>query len=162
MTITSLQVCDLLGVELEVVPMTNAYWDKVVSSSVEEIRAGRTPNPDMLCNSRVKFGAFLEYLEDLEVKGGPRFDRVASGHYARVTRHMTPTAAAAGGEEEALLVLTPDAIKDQTYFLAHLSPKQLSKVMFPLGGLTKPQVSLLAVCVCCTCWVVHAGGLQPT
>lgn len=66
------QVCDGLGIELEVVPMTQAYWDKVVSHSVHEIREGRTPNPDMLCNSRVKFGAFYEYLEK---QYGSSFDR---------------------------------------------------------------------------------------
>jgi tRNA-specific 2-thiouridylase len=81
-----MQVCDSLGVPLEVVPLTDAYWDKVVSESVSEIRAGRTPNPDMLCNSRVKFGAFYEYLQ----QHSSSFDRVASGHYARVVRSTGP------------------------------------------------------------------------
>lgn len=73
------QVCDGLGVELEVVPMTQAYWEKVVSHSVSEIREGRTPNPDMLCNSRVKFGAFYEYLERTY---GSSFDRCATRPHA--------------------------------------------------------------------------------
>lgn len=147
---------------MEMVPLTNEYWDRVVSHSVAEIRAGRTPNPDMLCNSRVKFGAFYDYLEK---NHGQSFDRVASGHYARVVRapsaqghtdtapaqsshfeqraeshQHTSTSGAQGSDEVARLAMTPDAIKDQTYFLAHLSQRQLSRVMFPLGGLTKPQV----------------------
>lgn len=106
---------------------------------------------------RVKFGAFYEHLE---AQHGAAFDRVASGHYARLER-AAPAAAAAGqqtaarpagaeagreGEEEeqqggeARLALTPDAVKDQTYFLAHLSQRQLARTLFPLGHLTKPQV----------------------
>ncbi|KAG2492231.1 hypothetical protein HYH03_009475 [Edaphochlamys debaryana] len=193
------KVCDSLGVPLEVVPLTTEYWDRVVSSSVAEIREGRTPNPDIWCNSRVKFGAFYDYLDRTH---GAAFDRVASGHYARVERGHA--AAAAGGaaaeaageaaasraqqeaaagaeerrrsggaasgssrgqgpehgngsrngnggaavgrqeEEEVRLLLTPDAVKDQTYFLANLSPRQLARVMFPLGCLTKSQVRKLA------------------
>ena len=131
-------VCDSLHVPLEVVPLTQAYWDKVVSHSVKEIREGRTPNPDMLCNSRVKFGAFYEYLDQ---KHEVKFDRVASGHYARVVREPHPSASS---HPSVRLAMTPDAIKDQTYFLAHLSPRQLSKTMFPLGPLTKPEVRQLA------------------
>jgi hypothetical protein len=77
------QVCDQIGVPLEVVPLTDAYWKRVVDHCVKEIQAGRTPNPDVLCNSRVKFGAFEEHLA---AKFGESFDRVASGHYARVER----------------------------------------------------------------------------
>ncbi|EFJ52607.1 hypothetical protein VOLCADRAFT_55676, partial [Volvox carteri f. nagariensis] len=130
------QVCESLGVPLEVVPLTTEYWDRVVSGSVEEIRAGRTPNPDMWCNSRVKFGAFYDYLDRTY---GAAFDRVASGHYARVERVPRRSSPA-----EVRLLLTPDAVKDQTYFLANLSPRQLSRVMFPLGCLTKSQVRKLA------------------
>ena len=158
------------------VPMTTDYWDRVVSHSVSEIRAGRTPNPDMLCNSTIKFGAFYDYLDK---QHGGRFERVASGHYARVLRmpaHCQAHAHAAtqpgltvepcgpapagthvssseqaqqqeeeglfGGEDEGhvLLALTPDAVKDQTYFLAHLSRQQMRRTMFPLAGLTKLQV----------------------
>lgn len=154
-------VCSRLGVELRVVPLTEQYWDRVVAHCIAEIRQGRTPNPDVLCNSRVKFGAFYEHLE---AQHGAAFDRVASGHYARLER-AAPAAAAAGqqtaarpagaeagreGEEEeqqggeARLALTPDAVKDQTYFLAHLSQRQLARTLFPLGHLTKPQVRALA------------------
>jgi tRNA-5-taurinomethyluridine 2-sulfurtransferase len=133
--------------------MTNAYWERVVSSSVNEIRAGRTPNPDMLCNSQVKFGAFFEYLEQLENGTLPadshpsheppiKFDRVASGHYARVVRRKAD-GSASDASEVAHLTLTPDAIKDQTYFLAHLTQSQLSRAMFPLGALSKPQVRVI-------------------
>ncbi|KAG2448082.1 hypothetical protein HYH02_007107 [Chlamydomonas schloesseri] len=202
------KVCDALGVKLEVVPLTTQYWDRVVSSSVAEIRAGRTPNPDIWCNSRVKFGAFYDHLAQHH---STEFDRVASGHYARVERralegaagvgvggssgsgragaeevvgearrqsgglasvsgrdggsgsgsgqgawqHGASAAAAwaaapgAGAEgvqarEEVRLLLTPDAVKDQTYFLSGLTPDQLSRVMFPLGCLTKSQVRKLA------------------
>jgi hypothetical protein len=83
-----------MGVPLEVVPLTDAYWERVVSESVSEIRAGRTPNPDMLCNSRVKFGAFYDHLAAAH---GGSFDRVASGHYARVVREPGPGGSRAAG-----------------------------------------------------------------
>ena len=117
--------------ELRVVPLTQQYWDRVVAHCIAEMRAGRTPNPDVLCNSRVKFGAFYEHLA--AVPAG--FDRVASGHYARLER---------GGGGEAVLALTRDAAKDQTYFLAQLAQAQLARALFPLGHLTKPQVRALA------------------
>ena len=121
------KVCAALGVPLETVPLTDEYWDRVVQHSIGEVRAGRTPNPDMLCNSRVKFGAFYEYLE---ANHADEFDRVASGHYASL--------------RDGLLALTPDVVKDQTYFLANLKPEQLRKAMFPLGGFDKPTVRALA------------------
>ena len=151
-------VCEGLQVPLVVVPLTEAYWEQVVAHSVQEIKEGRTPNPDMLCNSRVKFGAFYDYLEK---QHGGEFDRVASGHYARVVREeqltqeppcvssspsYSPSSAQPVRNRDQLvrLAMTPDVVKDQTYFLAHLSPSQLSKVMFPLGPLTKPIVRQLA------------------
>ena len=141
-----MQVCSKLGVELKVVPLTQQYWDRVVAHSIGEIRAGRTPNPDMLCNSRyrplsivsrcvsstriflpyrVKFGAFTEFLE---TNAAGTYDRVASGHYARLLRDA---------EGQVALALTPDAVKDQTYFLANLSRAQLSRALFPLADFTK-------------------------
>ncbi|KAL2643357.1 hypothetical protein R1flu_010944 [Riccia fluitans] len=122
-------VCDEVGVELKVVHLTDAYWAKVVSETLAEIRAGRTPNPDMLCNSKIKFGEFLEHIKDTP------FDRIASGHYARVER--------VGLESEGEIVqlcLSPDAVKDQTYFLSQLAPSQMSRLTFPLGWLTKAEV----------------------
>ena len=117
----------------------------------------------------MKFGAFYEHLEALQQQqdggsgGGKRFDRVSSGHYARLERRHNDGGAAAaaaaaagggsgcgdgeevvdgdgGGGGGVLLALTPDAVKDQTYFLAHLSQRQLARTLFPLGHLTKPQV----------------------
>ena len=127
------KVCDSLDVPLHVVPLSEEYWSRVVQHSIGEVKAGRTPNPDMLCNSRVKFGAFYEYLETNHVN---QFDRVASGHYASIVRND-------GGP---FLTLTPDAVKDQTYFLANLSKYQLNKAMFPLGCFDKRTVRLLAQC----------------
>lgn len=145
-----MQVCDQLDVPLSMVPLTNQYWDRVVSHCVNEIRNGRTPNPDVLCNSRVKFGAFFEYLNDHDAE----FDRVASGHYARIEREHShegsPSQVAkwmGQGEVSSSgvsLCLTPDSVKDQTYFLANLSQRQLQTVLFPLGDLTKAEVRELA------------------
>ena len=133
------QVCDRLGVPLKVVPLTNEYWDKVVTHCIKETKAGRTPNPDILCNSRIKFGAFFDYLNSQEEDN---FDRIASGHYARVKRTFSSVD---GNEiEETHLVLTPDDVKDQTYFLAHLTQDQLKRCMFPIGKFTKSQVRGLA------------------
>ena len=81
--------------------------------------------------SRVKFGAFYEYLEHQQDQ---KHDRIASGHYARLIRHDDL-------DQPVQLALAPDAVKDQTYFLAHLTQQQLSKVMFPLGHLTKVNSS---------------------
>ena len=78
-----LQVCDQLDIPLHVVPLTTEYWNHVVQDSIAAMRRGDTPNPDILCNSRVKFGAFLDHLQE---HYGGKFDRVASGHYARVLR----------------------------------------------------------------------------
>jgi len=115
------------------VPLTGTYWERVVEESLGEMAMGRTPNPDMLCNSRVKFGAFLAHLE----RELGEFDRVASGHYASIS---WPGA----GTELAQLLTAEDAVKDQTYFLASLERRMLRRLMFPLGGYTKSQVRHLA------------------
>lgn len=83
--IPRVQVCSHLHIPLHVVPLTTEYWTHVVTSSIADIRRGRTPNPDVLCNSRVKFGAFVDYLTNNSDAFG-RFDRIASGHYARILR----------------------------------------------------------------------------
>ncbi len=121
-------VCEQAGVELETVPLQEQYRDRVVKYVVNEARAGRTPNPDVMCNSRVKFGAFYEYV-------GSRFDHIVSGHYARV-RHE---------EDGAKLFISPDPVKDQTYFLAGLTQDQLSRVSFPLGEYRKEEVREFAL-----------------
>jgi tRNA-specific 2-thiouridylase len=123
------EVCRRLDVPLEVRSLQREYWDEVVRYAIDELRAGRTPSPDVLCNQRVKFGAFLDSLG-----GIGEFDRVASGHYARVD----------GRNGSVLLRRGVDPVKDQTYFLSHLSQEQLRRAVFPVGGFSKPEVRALA------------------
>ncbi len=122
------EVCAAVDVPLEVIPLQREYHRRVVSWAVAELRAGRTPSPDVLCNRRIKFGAFFDALARRP------FDRVASGHYARVRRRS--------GECELLRGVDP--VKDQTYFLFRLDQAQLSRCMFPLGALHKSEVRRLA------------------
>jgi len=120
-------VCKQLDVPLEVVSLQQEYKNEVVSYTVAQVKAGRTPNPDILCNQRIKFGLFLDSID-------MRFDKIASGHYAQVREN--------NGIVE--LFQSPDLIKDQTYFLSYLSQKQLKRVMFPIGHLQKEDVRRLA------------------
>ena len=120
-------VCDQAGVPLEVVSLQSEYQEKIVTHVVEELRRGRTPSPDILCNQRIKFGVFFERM-------APGFDRVVTGHYAQIEPR--------GGL--FLLKRSPDAIKDQTYFLSSLDQSQLGRLGFPIGHLTKRQVRQLA------------------
>lgn len=120
-------VCAEINVPLEVVPLQRAYWDRVVTYTINEIKAGRTPNPDLLCNEQIKFGAFYEAI-------GDRFDIIATGHYARVEER----------DDLYHLMCSPDSIKDQTYFLALLTQQQLSRALFPIGHLIKSEVRALA------------------
>lgn len=121
------QVCQQLNVPLEVVSLQKEYKDEVVAYTIAQVKAGRTPNPDILCNQRIKFGLFLDKID-------PSFVKVASGHYAQVRE--------SNGKVE--LFQSPDPIKDQTYFLSHLSQKQLQRVMFPIGHLQKSELRALA------------------
>lgn len=120
-------VCKQLDVPLQVVSLQKEYFEYVVNDMVSQVKSGQTPNPDILCNQRIKFGMFLDLLD-------PSFDKVASGHYAQVF------------EQDGLYYLkrSPDAIKDQTYFLSYLSQEQLSRVLFPIGHLLKEEVRALA------------------
>lgn len=120
-------VCEQAGVPFEVVSLQKEYWEQVVNYTIAEIKAGRTPNPDILCNQRIKFNAFLNKIAD-------DFDYVASGHYAQVYH----------SNGYPVLSLSPDSIKDQTYFLSHLSQAQLRKVLFPIGHLSKAEVRAYA------------------
>jgi tRNA-specific 2-thiouridylase len=120
-------VCEKLGVPLEIRSLQKPYWDRVVRYAIEELSAGRTPSPDVLCNQRIKFGAFLDEI-------GDGYERVASGHYARVERR----------EGSVVLKRGIDPVKDQTYFLSHLSHRQLARAEFPVGGLAKTEVRALA------------------
>ncbi len=116
-------VCSQAGVPLEIISLQKEYWDEVVSYTLHEIRLGRTPNPDILCNQSIKFGAFYTKIDS-------SFDKVATGHYAQVH------------EQDGIFLLkkSPDLIKDQTYFLAHLKQDQLARALFPIGHLRKEEV----------------------
>jgi tRNA (5-methylaminomethyl-2-thiouridylate)-methyltransferase len=119
-------LCKDMKVPLEVLSLQREYWDHVVSYTIASLREGKTPNPDMLCNQRIKFGMFYDKID-------ASFDKIATGHYAQVS-------------EEGIyrLKMSPDSIKDQTYFLACLSQKQLSRALFPIGHLTKNEVRAYA------------------
>ncbi len=121
------ETCDRLDVPLTIVPLQGAYREKVVSHAVAELKAGRTPSPDILCNERVKFGAFYDQIDD-------SFDKVATGHYAQIEEK----------DDSFLLKRAPDPIKDQTYFLSNLNQTQLRRALFPIGHLQKNEVRQLA------------------
>ncbi|KAJ4724267.1 tRNA-specific 2-thiouridylase [Melia azedarach] len=126
-------VCHQVDVPLEVVHLTDEYWKNVVSYIIDEYRCGRTPNPDVLCNTRIKFGAFMDAISSME------FDYVASGHYANVVHPSADQI-----DKPSVLELSKDMVKDQTYFLSHLSQAQLKRLIFPLGSLPKDDVRKLA------------------
>lgn len=120
-------VCEQLNIPLKVISLQQEYHSEIVSYTIDAIRNGYTPNPDILCNTKVKFGAFLN-------KVGDKYDKVASGHYAKVVEE----------DKNYYLMKNPDPIKDQTYFLGYLEKDQLSKVLFPLGEYTKEEVRRFA------------------
>src|SRR5688572_8049833 len=116
-------VADVIDVELQAVNFAEAYRERVFAQFLHEYRAGRTPNPDVLCNSEIKFAAFLDHALALGA------DWIATGHYARSRRSKD----GAGVE----LLKAVDATKDQSYFLHRLTQAQLRPVLFPLGEMTK-------------------------
>ncbi len=120
-------VCEQENIPLEILPLQNEYWNSVVTYTIDEIKAGRTPNPDIYCNSLIKFGQFYEKIDD-------SFEKVASGHYAKVEKQ----------NGKYILKRSPDAVKDQTYFLAYLTQQQLSRALFPLGDYDKNQIRKFA------------------
>ena len=120
-------VCKQASIPLETINMQTEYWDSVVSYTIAEIKDGRTPNPDMFCNRLIKFGQFINKIDN-------SFEKVASGHYARVENL----------NDKFLLKTSPDPIKDQTYFLAYLTQQQLSRAIFPIGSYKKKQIRELA------------------
>ncbi len=124
-------VCDVIGIELAAVNFAAEYRERVFAHFLREYAAGRTPNPDVLCNSEIKFEAFLDHALRLGA------DFVATGHYARVRR-------AADDPARVELLKAADASKDQSYFLHRLSQRQLAPVLFPLGEITKYQVRAIA------------------
>lgn len=121
-------VADRLGIPLHSINFATEYWDRVFEHFLAEYRAGRTPNPDVLCNREIKFRAFLEHAIGLGAAG------IATGHYARIERDA----------QGAHLCLAADADKDQTYFLHLLDQEQLARARFPLGRLTKGEVRAIA------------------
>ena len=122
-------VCDKLGIELLTINFAAEYWDNVFAHFLEQYKAGRTPNPDILCNKEIKFKAFLEYAaEDLGA------DYIATGHYVR-RRDINGT---------TQLLRGLDSNKDQSYFLYTLSHDQVAQSLFPVGELEKPEVRRIA------------------
>jgi tRNA-specific 2-thiouridylase len=127
------RVCDVLGIALHRVSFAEQYRERVFSHFLREYAAGRTPNPDVLCNREIKFGICLDYMQRLGASW------MATGHYAQL-RHTNPCPE---------LLKAADTAKDQSYFLHGVAASALSKTLFPLGGLLKAQVRRMA----------HASGL---
>jgi tRNA-specific 2-thiouridylase len=123
-------VADVIGIEIEHVNFAAEYKDRVFAEFLREYKAGRTPNPDILCNAEIKFKAFLDHAVRLGAS------HIATGHYARVRLNENT------GLHELLKGL--DASKDQSYFLHRLNQAQLSKTMFPVGELQKTEVRRIA------------------
>jgi tRNA-specific 2-thiouridylase len=121
-------VAACLNIKFTTVSFSSEYWDRVFEYFLAEYRAGRTPNPDVLCNQEIKFRAFLDYALHLGA------DWIATGHYARVE----------GTSERRKLLKGRDGNKDQSYFLYRLTQRALNHTLFPLGDLTKPEVRTLA------------------
>jgi len=117
-------VCEILGIPLHTVNFSTEYWDRVFRYFLDEHKAGRTPNPDVLCNKEIKFSAFLDHALRLGA------ERIATGHYAGI-RHAA---------KKYQLVRSADHAKDQTYFLYTLGQNQLAQTLFPIGHMTKDEV----------------------
>lgn len=120
----ALKVCNELGIELHRVDFIKEYWDDVFTYFLEELKKGRTPNPDLMCNKYIKFDLFIKEAKKLGA------DYIATGHYARL--------------ENGKLLRGIDENKDQTYFLAQVPKSQFKDILFPVGNLTKPEVRELA------------------
>jgi tRNA-specific 2-thiouridylase len=125
-------VAEKLGIPFQVVDLSNQYKERIVDYMFDEYSKGRTPNPDVLCNREIKFDAFME----IALKLGA--DYVATGHYCRKAEEMID------GKPVYKLLAGKDGNKDQSYFLCQLSQEQLTKAMFPIGELTKPEVREIA------------------
>lgn len=122
------RVCSQLDIPYYTVNFSKEYMDRVFDNFLDEYKKGRTPNPDVLCNREIKFGPFLDYAKKIGA------DYIATGHYARVSRENGQT----------YLLKGVDDNKDQTYFLNQLNQEQLSKTLFPVGHLTKPELREIA------------------
>lgn len=126
--IDAVSVADVVGVDIEAVNFASEYKDRVFAEFLREYQAGRTPNPDVLCNAEIKFKAFLDHAMKLGA------DYIATGHYARVRE--------VNGQFQ--LLKAQDASKDQSYFLHRLNQKQLANTLFPLGEIHKTEVRRIA------------------
>ncbi len=126
--VDAVSAADKVGMEIQAVNFSAEYKERVFASFLAEYRAGRTPNPDVLCNAEIKFKAFLDHALALGA------DRIATGHYARVEER--------DGQHVLLKGLDPG--KDQSYFLHRLNQAQLSRTLFPVGHLRKPEVRAIA------------------
>ena len=122
-------VCDRLGIKLHTANFAAEYWDNVFEHFLAEYKAGRTPNPDILCNREIKFKAFLDYARMLGA------DRIATGHYVRRGE---------SADGKATLEKGLDRNKDQSYFLHQVGHEQLAMTLFPVGEIEKPAVRALA------------------
>lgn len=116
------------GLKVEMVSLHQEYWDNVVAYTIENVKKGLTPNPDMMCNKLIKFGYF-------DQKWGAGFDKIATGHYAGTTVI----------ENNTFLSTAADKVKDQTYFLAQMNNMQISRSMFPIGHLQKSELRKIAL-----------------
>jgi tRNA-specific 2-thiouridylase len=121
-------VCDRLNIKLHTANFAAEYWDNVFEHFLEEYKAGRTPNPDILCNREIKFKAFLEYAKHLGA------DLIATGHYVRRQQQGLRT----------FLLRGKDTNKDQSYFLHAVAEREIQQTLFPVGELEKPQVRAIA------------------
>lgn len=121
-------VCDKLGIKLRTVNFAAEYWDRVFEYFLEEYKAGRTPNPDIMCNKEIKFKAFLDYAQLLGA------DYIATGHYVRRGQ----------AHGKATLLRGLDRNKDQSYFLYAVSHEKIAKTLFPVGEIEKPEVRKIA------------------
>jgi len=126
--VDAVSVAEKIGIDVEAVNFAAEYRDRVFASFLAEYRAGRTPNPDVMCNAEIKFKAFLDHAMALGA------ERIATGHYARVEER----------EGRFVLLKGVDANKDQSYFLHRLTQAQLARTLFPVGHLAKPEVRRLA------------------
>ena len=129
------QICEQAGVPLESISLQREYKEKVMSYTLLEAKRGRTPNPDIMCNSRVKFGCFYDAISKRD------FDYVATGHYAQLEDVENLDGTPSGAKR---LLRAPDPVKDQSYFLAALTQEQLKRVLFPIGQYEKSRVRELA------------------
>ncbi len=120
----ALKVCEKLNIKLHRIDFVKEYWDNVFEYFLDELKKGRTPNPDIMCNKYIKFDAFIKEAKRL----GAHY--IATGHYAKI--------------KDGVLYRSLDQNKDQTYFLSQLSKEQLKDVLFPLGDITKEEVRKIA------------------